>query len=146
MRFADLDPRAYMGVALGIATVALTPFALADPPATGPPGEALAALLVLGLLCTAAAFVLFGGLVAEVGPGRATVITYIAPVVAVALGVTILDEHLGAGSVAGLALILAGSWLATGGAARRSEPVGAADDLAHDLVRSATDRPEARVP
>ena len=54
-------------------------------------------------------------LVAEVGPGRALVITYVAPVVAVALGVAILGESVGAGAVAGLLLILAGSWLSTDG-------------------------------
>jgi drug/metabolite transporter (DMT)-like permease len=50
---------------------------------------------VLGVLCTAVAFVLFGQLIAEVGPGRAAVITYVAPVVAVALGVTVLGERRG---------------------------------------------------
>jgi len=70
---------------------------------------------VLGIFCTAIAFVIFGALIAEIGPGRALVITYINPVVAVALGVAILDEHLGAGAVAGLLLILAGSWLSTDG-------------------------------
>jgi drug/metabolite transporter (DMT)-like permease len=67
------------------------------------------------LLCTAAAFVLYGMLIAEVGAGRALVITYINPIVAVALGVTILGERPGAGAIAGLLLILAGSWLATDG-------------------------------
>jgi drug/metabolite transporter (DMT)-like permease len=43
------------------------------------------------------------------------VITYVNPVVAVALGVALLGERPGAGAVAGLLLILAGSWLATGG-------------------------------
>ena len=52
---------------------------------------------------------------AEAGAGRALVITYIAPVVAVALGVAVLGERPGAGAAAGLLLILAGSWLATGG-------------------------------
>jgi drug/metabolite transporter (DMT)-like permease len=72
-------------------------------------------IVVLGLFCTAAAFVLFGALIGEVGPGRATVITYISPIVAVALGVAVLDERPGAGAVAGLLLILAGSWLSTDG-------------------------------
>ena len=76
---------------------------------------ALASLVVLGLFCTAAAFVFFAALLAEVGPGRAAVITYVAPVVAVALGVTVLGERPGAGAVAGLLLILAGSWLSTDG-------------------------------
>jgi drug/metabolite transporter (DMT)-like permease len=67
------------------------------------------------LLCTAAAFVIFSVLVAEAGSSRATVITYVNPVVAVALGVTLLGERPGAGAVAGLLLILAGSWLSTDG-------------------------------
>ena len=73
------------------------------------------ALGVLGLFCTAAAFVFYGALVAEAGPGRALVITYVAPVVAVALGVAVLGERPGSGAVAGLLLILAGSWLSTDG-------------------------------
>ncbi|HEY7075053.1 MAG TPA: EamA family transporter, partial [Solirubrobacteraceae bacterium] len=50
-----------------------------------------------------------------VGPGRALVITYVTPVVAVALGVAVLGESVGPGAVAGLLLILAGSWLSTDG-------------------------------
>ena len=56
---------------------------------------------MLGVFCTAAAFVLYGVLVAEVGPSRASVITYVAPVVAVALGVLALDERPGAGQSPG---------------------------------------------
>ena len=70
---------------------------------------------MLGLVCTALAFVIFSVLITEVGPSRALVITYINPVVAVALGVAILGEQPGAGAVAGLLLILAGSWLSTDG-------------------------------
>jgi len=114
-RLADLDPRASMGGALAVAAVLLTPPALVAPPAAAPSGEAIASLVVLGVFCTAAAFAFYGALVAEAGPGRALVITYIAPVVAVALGVAILGERPGAGAAAGLLLILAGSWLATGG-------------------------------
>src|SRR3954449_5438980 len=112
---ADIDPRATMGASLAIAGVLLTPFAAARPPAVTPPLEALVALLVLGLVCTAAAFVIYSGLIAEIGPGRALVITYVAPVVAVALGVAVLGERPGAGAIAGLLLIIAGSWLSTDG-------------------------------
>lgn len=69
---------------------------------------------MLGILCTAAAFVLFGALVLDVGAGRALVITYIAPVVALAAGILVLGESPGLGTLAGLPLILCGSWLATG--------------------------------
>ena len=111
--FADLDPRASMGAALALATVLLTPVVALDPPTEVPSGGAIAALVVLGLLCTAAAFAIYATLVAEVGAGRAVVITYIAPIVAVLCGVVFLDERPGPGALVGLALILAGSWLAT---------------------------------
>ncbi len=112
---ADLDQRASMGAALALAAIFLTPAVALDPPGAMPPAGAIGALLVLGLLCTATAFVLYGVLIAEVGAGRALVITYINPVVAVALGVAILGERPGAGAIAGLLLILAGSWLSTDG-------------------------------
>jgi drug/metabolite transporter (DMT)-like permease len=114
-RLATADPRATMGASLAIAALLLTPAALIAPPASAPSGDALLALVVLGLVCTAAAFVIFSFLITEIGPGRALVITYVNPVIAVALGVAILDEHPGAGAIAGLLLILAGSWLSTDG-------------------------------
>ncbi len=114
-RLADLDPRALMAGALVIASVALTPAALIAPPTQMPTLEASGSLVILGVLCTATAFVLFATLIGEVGASRASVITYVAPVVAVALGVTVLGERPGAGAIAGLLLIIAGSWLSTGG-------------------------------
>ena len=114
-KLSGLDPRASMGGALAIAAVILTPVVALSPPSEAPSAAASASLIVLGVACTAAAFVFYGMLVAEAGPGRALVITYVAPVVAVALGVAVLGERLGAGAVAGLLLILAGSWLSTGG-------------------------------
>jgi drug/metabolite transporter (DMT)-like permease len=112
---ADLDPRATMGASLAIAAVLLSPAAALAPPHRTPSAIAVLALIALGLLCTATAFVVMAGLVAEIGPGRALVITYVNPVIAVALGVVILGERPGAGAVAGLLLILAGSWLSTDG-------------------------------
>ncbi|MCW2984771.1 MAG: family transporter [Conexibacter sp.] len=114
-RLRELDPRALMAVALSTAAILLTPAALLRPPTHTPSTDALLSIVVLGLFCTAAAFVLFGALIGEIGPGRATVITYISPIVAVALGVAVLDERPGTGAVAGLLLILAGSWLSTDG-------------------------------
>ena len=109
------DPRAAIAASLAIAGVLLTPAALLTIPGSVPDADAIASVVVLGIVCTAAAFVVLMILVAEVGAGRASVITYINPVVAVALGVAILGESPGAGAIAGLLLILAGSWLATGG-------------------------------
>jgi drug/metabolite transporter (DMT)-like permease len=112
---SDLDQRGVMAVALAIAALFLTPFAAASPPTTTPDADATLSIVVLGLFCTAAAFVVFGRLIAEIGPGRALVITYVNPVVALALGMAVLGEHPGAGAIAGLLLILAGSWLSTDG-------------------------------
>ena len=112
---SDADQRAVMGVSLAIAAAFLTPVTLVGLPTEMPSTDALLSILVLGLLCTAAAFVVFGRLIAEIGPGRALVITYVNPVVALALGMAVLGERPGAGAIAGLLLILAGSWLSTDG-------------------------------
>ena len=109
----DFDPRATMAASLLVAAVLLTPAAALTIPGSPPPADAIASLVVLGLLCTATAFVIYMLLVSEIGPGRAAIITYINPVVAVALGVIVLGESPGTGAIAGLLLILAGSWLAT---------------------------------
>ena len=108
-------PIGMMGAALAVAAVLLAPAALLSAPSEMPTGDAIAAMVVLGLVCTALAFVLWFALIAEVGPSKASIITYVNPVVAVALGVTLLGESLTASAVAGLLLILAGSWLSTGG-------------------------------
>ena len=93
----------------------LAPAAALDPPHAGPWLGALAAVAFLGLVCTAAAFVIYSALISEVGTSRATVITYVNPVVAVTLGVVLLGEQPGTGAIAGLLLILAGSWLSADG-------------------------------
>jgi drug/metabolite transporter (DMT)-like permease len=75
--------------------------------------QVLLAVAVLGIVCTAFAFLIFFALIAEAGPVRATVITYVNPAVALALGVTVLKEPLTLGAAVGFALILAGSVLST---------------------------------
>lgn len=109
----DVDPRATMGASLAVAAVVLTPFAALDPPTAVPSGGAVAALVVLGLLCTALAFVVFANLVRAIGPSRASVITYVNPVVALVVGIGALGERPGLGALGGLVLILVGSALAT---------------------------------
>jgi drug/metabolite transporter (DMT)-like permease len=67
----------------------------------------------LGVLCTAGAFLVFFALIAEVGPARATVITYVNPAVAMILGALVLNEHLTIGMAIGFPLVIAGSYLGT---------------------------------
>ena len=73
----------------------------------------LASVAVLGVVCTALAFLLFFSLIREVGPVRATVITYINPAVAAVAGIAILGESFTLGMGVGFVLVLAGSFLAT---------------------------------
>jgi drug/metabolite transporter (DMT)-like permease len=100
------------------ASIAITGLAYAVPaavqlPRVWLPLEAIVAVLVLGILCTALAFLLFFRLIDEVGPVRATVITYVNPAVAVLLGVIFLGEPFTVGIVVGFVLVLLGSALAT---------------------------------
>lgn len=114
-RLSALDPRGVSAAALACGALYLAPGLAITPPQARPSGEAIASIVALGVICSALAFVVFFALIVEAGPTRATVITYVNPAVAVLLGVLVLDEELGTASLAGLALILAGSWTATGG-------------------------------
>jgi drug/metabolite transporter (DMT)-like permease len=117
-RLADLDPLGPIAASLALAMVLLVPAVVVSPPEAVPSGDGLASLAVLGVVCTALGLVLFFRLIVEAGPSRAAVITYVNPLVAVVLGVLVLDERLGAMSVVGLLAILGGSWLATRGRTR----------------------------
>jgi len=116
-RLADLPNLALTVVAMGMTSLSYLPWTVAQWPAASArpvPWRAWAAVAVLGVVCSAVAFLLFFALLAEVGPGRATVITYLNPVVAAGLGVGLLDEPVTAGMLLGFPLVLLGSWLATG--------------------------------
>lgn len=80
----------------------------------------IAAVAVLGVLGTGVAFVIFYELMSNVGPARTYIVTYLAPGFAVIYGALLLDEHVTAATIAGLALIVGGSWLGSGGSLRRS--------------------------
>lgn len=82
-------------------------------PAAVPSTRVLVATALLAVVCTALAFIVFFALIREVGPTRALVFTYVNPAVALVAGVIVLAEPLTVFNVAGLALILAGSVLAT---------------------------------
>jgi drug/metabolite transporter (DMT)-like permease len=113
-RLSKLPGIGVVAASLILPAIGYAPFALSNLPAAFPPPEVLLAVALLGVVCTALAFLLFFALIAEVGPVRATVITYVNPAVAVAAGVTLLGEPFTAATGVGFALILTGSWLATG--------------------------------
>ena len=112
-KLAGTPPLGVAAVSLAVCAVAFAPVALVHLGETTASRDTVLAVLVLGGVCTALAFVLFFELLSELGPVRATVITYVNPAVAVLLGVVFLDERFGLATATGFALILAGSLLAT---------------------------------
>lgn len=101
------------GAALALCCIAYAPVAALQWPHVVPDWQILGAVAVLAVVCTAAAFLMFFALIAEVGPVRALVITYINPAVAAVLGVAVLRESFTLGMLVGFGLVLAGSGLAT---------------------------------
>ena len=112
-RMRDVPAMAVIAGSLAIAALTYLPFGIAQRPTALPSAQALASVAILGVVCTALAFIVFFALVREVGPNRATVITYVNPAVAVVLGVVLLHEPFTASIAAGFALIALGSFVGT---------------------------------
>ena len=112
-KLGGLPSLGVVAASLGITALAYAPFGLAQLPSTLPSPSVLFAVAVLGVVCTAVAFVMFFALITEVGAPRATVITYVNPAVALALGVALLGEPFTVGIAIGFVLIVLGSVLAT---------------------------------
>jgi drug/metabolite transporter (DMT)-like permease len=98
---------------LVICAVAYAPIAGLELPTRPLSAEVALSLAGLTTICTALAFICFFALIREVGPMRATVITYLNPAVAVVLGVAVLGEHFGPVAGVGFFAVLGGSFLAT---------------------------------
>jgi drug/metabolite transporter (DMT)-like permease len=127
-------------LSLGAVGLAYLPVALVTQDGA-PTGRSIVAVVALTVLCTAVAFVVFFALIAEVGPTRAPLITYVNPVVALALGVVVLDEQVTTAMLAGIPLVLAGCWLAAG-AGRRKATSPAGEPTADALVAPGAWPPE----
>jgi drug/metabolite transporter (DMT)-like permease len=117
---SDLPAMGVVAASLLLSAVIYLPVGVAQAPSHWPSGKVIAAVVALAVICTALAFLLFFELIAEVGPARATVITYLNPAVALVLGVAVLDEKFSVATGIGFVLILIGSVLATAG--NRGQP------------------------
>jgi drug/metabolite transporter (DMT)-like permease len=95
-------------VSLSVASVVTLPIAVATAPSEAPGTRAILAVLALGVVGTALAFVIFYKLIAETGAGRASLVSYLAPGVALFYGAIFLDEAITVAAIAGLVLILGG--------------------------------------
>ena len=121
-RLAGVSVVSVVAISLAITALLYLPIGVSQLPAHLPATPVLLAVAVLGVICTAIAFPVFFALIAEVGPTRAQMITYVNPAVAIGLGLVVLGEALTAGKVVGFALILGGLLLASG--RRQSARVG----------------------
>ncbi len=121
-KLAGADELAVTAVSLALAALVYAPAAALTWPRVMPSAQVLGALAALAVVCTALAFVLYFRLIAEAGAVRATVITYVNPAVAMALGAAVLGERITPAALISFGLILAGSVLATR-APRRLPPV-----------------------
>ncbi|HSR84516.1 MAG TPA: EamA family transporter [Streptosporangiaceae bacterium] len=129
-KLSELPSLGMTAACLAFAAVVYAPLAAATWPAHMPSAKVLASLASLAVVCTAIAFVLFFALIAEAGPARASVITYVNPAVAVALGIGILGERLTIAMAVAFVLILGGSVLATRPSHQAGQPAVAAPEPA----------------
>jgi drug/metabolite transporter (DMT)-like permease len=120
---SDMPALGVVSASLFLTTIVYAPFAATRLPSSMPGSHVILSVIGLATICTALAFIVFFALIGEVGPTRATVITYVNPAVAAVLGVAVLGEHLTTGMLLGFALVLGGCVLATGpGADAVAEP------------------------
>jgi drug/metabolite transporter (DMT)-like permease len=112
--FGDLPGPGVVAVSLTVAALGYLPFAAPGLPDRLPSGRVSVAVLLLAVVCTAGALLLLFALVAEIGPVRATTITYVNPAVAVLAGVLVLGEACTRWTVSGFLLVVAGSVLVNG--------------------------------
>jgi drug/metabolite transporter (DMT)-like permease len=110
-----------------IATAVALPVGIAEAPQHMPSWKTIGSVVVLGVPGTALAYLLFFGLITGAGAAYASLVTYLIPPIALAYGSIFLGERFGATAFGGLALILGGVALGTGGLrlrrARQVRPV-----------------------
>lgn len=109
--FTGVSPLATSAGSQIAASMLLAPFAFATWPATTPSTRSFVFALVLGVVCTGAAYLLYFRLIAQVGPARAMTVTYLIPLFGLLWGWVFLDEALAPRTLVGCALILGGTTL-----------------------------------
>jgi drug/metabolite transporter (DMT)-like permease len=131
-RLGEAPGLAVVAASLAVTALVYAPFAVISPP-SHLSAKVVWSVLGLAIICTGLAFIVFFGLIAEVGPTRATVITYVNPAVAIALGVAVLGEDITVGMMIGFPLVLIGSYFAT---ARKPGEPGSETVVVEDAVVS----------
>jgi drug/metabolite transporter (DMT)-like permease len=124
-RFGHMASMQTSWISVTVAGVVTLPVAIATTPGHSPTLGAGASLLALGVVGTALAFVIFYKLINEIGAGRAALVSYLAPGVALFYGAVFRDETITVAAVAGLVLILGGVFVASRRAVLRRVPAPA---------------------
>jgi drug/metabolite transporter (DMT)-like permease len=111
---ANVNPVGVAGGSMVAAAILLLPMSYLFWPDVTPSAEAWSMVLILGVLCTAAAFVLYFRLIAEIGPSSAITVTFLIPVFAVLFGALLMGEQVTATMLVGGAIIAIGTALSMG--------------------------------
>lgn len=111
---SGVDPMAIATGSQLYASVLLAPFAVWLWPGENPGADAWLAVILLAVACTGVAYVLYFRLIAHIGPARAIAVTFLIPVFGMLWGAIFLGEQVTGNMLAGCAVILAGTGLATG--------------------------------
>lgn len=128
IKLSDVPSAGVIGLSMVIVATLYSPFALPNigSELATASFNALGSLVVLGLVCSAAAFVIFFKLIKEVGPAKASLITYLNTAVALTLGTLFLSEPLTTGLLIGIPLIATGLYLSGGARSKQEIPETAA--------------------
>ena len=121
-RLGGLPAVGVMALSLALCALLYVPIAAVQLPTAMPSFNVVASIVILAVVCTAAAFLVFAALIDEIGPVRSTVITYVNPAVAAVLGVVVLNETLTPTMIVGFVLVIIGSALVTRPARASEEP------------------------
>jgi drug/metabolite transporter (DMT)-like permease len=135
-RLAHLPSLGVVTVSLVIAAAAYAPFTPFVWPETWT-APAVSSVVVLAVVCTATAFLVMFALIAEAGPARMTLITYVNPAVAILLGAIVLNEPLTIGLAIGFPLVILGSVLGSWRSTPR-EPAVVGTDAVPSVERERT--------
>lgn len=112
-RLGGLPSVGVMAISLTLCALLYVPIAAVQWPSVMPSGNVIGSIVILAVFCTAVAFLAFAALIDEIGPVRATVITYVNPAVAAVLGVLVLNETFSGAMAIGFGLVILGSTMAT---------------------------------
>lgn len=117
IKLHDVPSAGVIGVSMGFVALVYAPFSIPNLAVefAGASLGSLLAVTILGLVCSAAAFILFFMLIKEIGPAKSTLITFANTAVALVLGIIFLGEPITNGLILGIPLITIGLVLAAGG-------------------------------